>query len=323
MFSSAVVIPNQEPNTNGDTNGSSSPSLKRKLSDSRHEERKRPRVDTDTVDYDDKPSTATPSTAETPVSTNGSPVNKRASSAIDEKKRNKRLFGSLLGALAQSNTKTNTAHKKRDEIEARQRERLKRENEDQEAEKKRRKSELAQRRKRQQRHWEEEGQRTRHTNMRAMAGFLKTKTQPVLYYMPWELREEEQEQIRRQKEDVERLIRKELGDVGDDAEEEELEGKESGNGEQTMEEEKVVEPVSTNGDEKTKHDPPEDTGQDSAQLEVAGKETLDLSEKGTDEASATEGQSENANGSIDVDSAKVDDHNGEELVEGQEDDVIY
>lgn len=186
MISSAVVIPEKDLEFRPDEN--SSPTLKRKLSQSHNDERKRPRVDVDTLDYDDAPKSASREVQKESRSTSTtSPIARRssalASNTVDEKKRNKRLFGSLLGTLSQTTSRSNPAHKKRDEIEARQRERLKKENEEQEAERKRRRDELSQHRRRQQIVWEEEGIRLRHENMRAMAGFLRTKAEPVLYYL--------------------------------------------------------------------------------------------------------------------------------------------
>src|SRR5271154_7206653 len=70
--------------------------------------------------------------------------------------------------------------------------------------------------------------RIRHQNLRAMAHFLKTKTEPYLvwemrnvwlsftdlekYYKPWELRPEEEYQIKRQLEDTENSITRELAE---------------------------------------------------------------------------------------------------------------
>lgn len=51
--------------------------------------------------------------------------------------------------------------------------------------------------------------RIKHENERALAGFLKTKTLPVLYYKPWELRSEEEDLIKQQAEEVERKLRTE------------------------------------------------------------------------------------------------------------------
>lgn len=246
-------------------------------------------------------------------------MNRRASSAIDEKKRNKRLFGSLLGTLSQSNNRATSAHKKRDEIEARQRERLRKENEDQEAERRRRKDELVQRRKRQQKNWEEGSQRIRHESMRATAGFLKTKTQPTLYYMPWELRDEEEERIKQQKEAVEMEIQQELG-VGNG-----VANPVRVNGNSDMQEPDAVKPADRDDDQKPELQPIDDTGQvkwqgetdDASNVEANGQngDVPTLSDTNTEDVVEQQSRRE--------DPQKDDDHHGEELVQGQEDDVIY
>ena len=62
--------------------------------------------------------------------------------------------------------------------------------------------ELGRGRHKEQLRWDEEAMRVRHRNMRASAGFLRTKTEPRLYYKPWELRDSEEDEIKRQIENV-------------------------------------------------------------------------------------------------------------------------
>ncbi|KAK5103793.1 hypothetical protein LTS08_003213 [Lithohypha guttulata] len=324
MISSAVVIPERDLDFRPDEN--SSPTLKRKLSQSHNDERKRPRVDVDTLDYDDAPKSASREVQKESKSTSTtSPIARRssalASNTVDEKKRNKRLFGSLLGTLSQTTARSNPAHKKRDEIEARQRERLKKENEDQEAERKRRRDELSQHRRRQQKVWEEEGIRLRHENMRAMAGFLRTKAEPVLYYLPWELRDEEEELLKTQREQVERQIRQELGTEKNE-EQSILVSMEQDN------EEDQVEPSTMPNDvDKKENEEDPEPGLDSR--DAIQKQNGDIpipdnpdSRRSTETLVNKSIEEPNERKHIEQDT-KEDDHNGEELVEGQEDDVIY
>ena len=133
-----------------------------------------------------------------------SPPTRRKSSLLtgtEERKRGQRLFGNLLGTLSQTSSKP--THKKRDEIEKRQVERMKREKEDREREKRERKEELARVRGKEKDVWERESREVQLRNRRAQAGFLRTETEPVLFWRPWELREEERVRIRRQVEAVE------------------------------------------------------------------------------------------------------------------------
>ncbi|KAJ9651531.1 hypothetical protein H2198_009199 [Neophaeococcomyces mojaviensis] len=320
MISSAVVIPEvvQEQGQ------PQSPTLKRKFSPTRENDSKRPKIDTDIPANGEQIQSAEPRSAVS-LPKQVSPARRRSSAlGVDEKKRNQRLFGSLLGTLSQTTAKP--AHRKRDEIEARQRERLKRQNEEQEEERQRKKEELRIRRDKGQKLWEEEGRSMRHANMRAVAGFLQTKAEPALYYKPWELREKEEETIRRQKEETERQIRRELGedyDVNVDTEPQPS----SRNFQELRRDEEVEagqDATRDTGAERENVDRQKETSQPPPpppppQSESHGES--DEPQPGPVAVTLMTGEAERHDGQDDR--HKDDDQHGEELVEGQEDDVIY
>ncbi|KAJ0419835.1 pinin/SDK/memA/ protein conserved region-domain-containing protein [Aspergillus carlsbadensis] len=126
----------------------------------------------------------------------------------EERKRGQRLFGSLLGTLSQSST--SAAQRRRADIERKQQDKLKLQDEEYgELKKKRREERLAVRRK-EQKLYEKEMMDTRHANLLATAHFLKTKTEPVLFYKPWQLRSEDEAVIRDQIREAEATIAREV-----------------------------------------------------------------------------------------------------------------
>ena len=303
MISSAVVIPEQTPPPATET--ISSPSLKRRQPSFSPEINKRPRLDTHTtngsisLDYGSQASPTLPSSAASPP--------RRKSSALtgtEEKKRGQRLFGGLLGTLSQTSSKPGSAQRKREDIEKRQIERAKAQNEEREEERRRRREELAETRREEQKQWDEESQRIRWANMRATAGFLRTETEPRLYYKPWEIRETESSTIERQKEEVEDEIRREI---------EKFDGKDP-----------------ALSDEPPRPDMEKENGDSNG---TSSNVNGDL----TEIQAATNGDHKDETSGTDRKMDEVEDppppeekpkqdeheHNGEELVQGQEDDVIY
>ncbi|WEW61171.1 hypothetical protein PRK78_006661 [Emydomyces testavorans] len=123
---------------------------------------------------------------------------RRKSGPDEERKRGQRLFGALLGTLSQS--PSTATQKRRADIERKQQAKLKKQDEEYDEQSKRQRDELMAQRKKEQR------LNVRHLNMRATAHFLKTKSKPVLYYKPWQLRPEEESLIRTQIEEVEATI---------------------------------------------------------------------------------------------------------------------
>ncbi|KAL4871154.1 hypothetical protein BDV12DRAFT_38340 [Aspergillus spectabilis] len=126
----------------------------------------------------------------------------------EERKRGQRLFGSLLGTLSQSST--SAAQRRRADIERKQQDKLKLQDEEYGELKKKRREERLALRKKEQRLYEKEMMHTHHTNLLAMAHFLKTKTEPVLYYKPWELRSGDEAIIESQIREAEATIAREV-----------------------------------------------------------------------------------------------------------------
>lgn len=109
-----------------------------------------------------------------------------------DKSRNRRLFGALLGTLSQAARPSKSSagssaarNSRREEIEQRQRERLKRENEEMAEQARRKRGELDRVRRIEQGQWDEEGMKIRHGNLRATARFLRTTTEPRLVSFLW------------------------------------------------------------------------------------------------------------------------------------------
>ncbi|KAI5249376.1 hypothetical protein E4T43_00762 [Aureobasidium subglaciale] len=128
---------------------------------------------------------------------------------VDEKKRNQRLFGGLLGGLAQKRPAANSqAAKRRAEQEERRRQK-----EQELSERQTERIELLNVARKKEQHRVDEGSmRIKHENMKAMTNFLTTSTEPKLYFRPWELLPEQEDLINRQREDVDVQIDQDLDD---------------------------------------------------------------------------------------------------------------
>ncbi|KAJ5811467.1 hypothetical protein N7474_007768 [Penicillium riverlandense] len=128
----------------------------------------------------------------------------------EERKRGQRLFGGLLGTLSQSST--SAAQRRRADIEKKQQEKLKSQAEEYGELKKQKREQRDAIRKKEHPLYEREAMRTRHANMLAMAHSLKTRTKPVLYYKPWQLRRRDEAVIREQIEDAEATVAREVAE---------------------------------------------------------------------------------------------------------------
>lgn len=133
------------------------------------------------------------------------------------------------------------------------------------------------------------------------------------YYRPWDLRPEENERIKQQIEDTERLIEKELAESQSAAAEEN-------------------EPAQVLHSPKPSQNPAEPPQPDEMDVTVEGKEKSELVGEATNEQNTVPDprvtndvpvEDAQPEGEKKMEEKTHDDHGGEELVEGQEDDVIY
>ncbi|KAK7935334.1 hypothetical protein PG985_000829 [Apiospora marii] len=136
-----------------------------------------------------------------------SPVERRLSASTEDKKRGKRLFGGLLNTLSQ--TTTNSQQKRRQEIERRQQEKATQQRAEDSKYREVKLARVREVRQREQIGFEEQVMRTRHTHLVAMARFLRTKTEPHIYYLPWDLTQRQEDLIKDQVQDAEDLVNQE------------------------------------------------------------------------------------------------------------------
>ena len=297
MVASAVVLP--EPSEVAPPE----PTLKRRQSSIESNTAKRPRISPE----------ATQDSRSPPPVANGQERrrgNARGGGALEERKRGQRLFGAILGTLAQ--TSPSAGQRRRAEIEKKQQAKLRQKDDDDEDRKKQKKEELLAIRQREQKSWDEESMRIRHRNMLATARFLKTKAEPPLYYKPWDLRPEEEDTIQQQISDVENAIRREVADFED---------------RRRIESQKdTEEQIQAESRQSDPNKEPPDTGGKDGTSEQQDSPAVGKVEKATDNTNLQPSGEPHTigNGVADTsDHVMADDHGGEELVEGQEDDVIY
>ncbi|KAJ4346038.1 hypothetical protein N0V95_005771 [Ascochyta clinopodiicola] len=154
------------------------------------------------------------------VRTNGDDVAEESKSAAPKRRergRERRLFGAVLGALSQA--PTTAGQKRRSEIEKRQQAQRRQEDEEGEQRKAERLARRRVQRWKEQKHFERQAMRVRHDNMLHLAHFLCTKTEPRLYYKPWETSPEEQDRIDDQIAEAREVIQRERDEYEDRQEE--------------------------------------------------------------------------------------------------------
>ncbi|KAF2144196.1 uncharacterized protein K452DRAFT_316920 [Aplosporella prunicola CBS 121167] len=293
---------------------------------------KRPRLS-----IDDTANDASPNGAESKPTEPDRGTDRRRSRQLEERKRGQRLFGALLGTLSQSTS--SAAQRRRADIEKKQQEKLKRQAEEFDQNKKERLEELDGIRRREQKKYDEQSMRIRHSNLIAMAHSLKTKTEPALYYLPWELRPEDEAMIKDQVEEAEAIVDKELDEFNRqrDAEREQAAARaeEEKNSDVAMEEAdaeaKKKEPSSetVGAEEPTASEPPKSppveqddstnqattTTTDADMTAVQEAKTTSPTQAEADEQASKEAELKNKE--------QQGDDNGEEVLEAEEDTVIY
>ncbi|KUJ19276.1 uncharacterized protein LY89DRAFT_683182 [Mollisia scopiformis] len=217
------------------------------------------------------------------------PINERRKSSVqEEKKRGQRLFGGLLSTLSQSTP--NGQHKRRLEIEKRQQERAKQQKAEDDVRRAEKLAKLKAIRKVEQVKFDEETMRIRHTNMLAMAQYLYTKAEPRLYYIPWKMRPVDEERIKTQVAGTQALIEREVSEFQARLSNEKVRGK--------------TEAGETNGVSK------ETVGE----LATESPSVPTISHNDTTNAQPEQ---------VKTEKNALEEHNGEVVVENEEDTVIY
>ncbi|KAK4190083.1 hypothetical protein QBC35DRAFT_513573 [Podospora australis] len=133
------------------------------------------------------------------------PVKKAVSQ--EEKKRGQRLFGGLLSTLSQK--PTSSQNKRRQDIERRQQERAQQQRAEDDKRRTERLAKLKVDRQIEDIRFEYDVMRTRHEHLLSQARYLKTRSRPVIYYLPWEPTREQEDIIKDQIRDAEDRIAEE------------------------------------------------------------------------------------------------------------------
>ncbi|KAF2790011.1 hypothetical protein K505DRAFT_327861 [Melanomma pulvis-pyrius CBS 109.77] len=313
-IASAVMLPEpQEPEALQPA--ALSPSAhKRRQSSTSEQDAKRQRVNSTDASADRRNSIdAKPSVAATPRKERG---------------RERRLFGAALGALSQNSA--TAAQKRRSEIEKRQQAQRKIDEEENEQRKLERETQRKAQRQKEQKQFERDSMQIRHDNLLSMAHFLRTKSEPGLYYKPWATSAEEDDRIRYQIAEAHETIRRELdeyealhepererdvsreGDIGRDA-------GAPGNGKESnadTPQHRLTANGGTNDSASAPKDPElrEDHAEGLTNKAVSGERAVQNSQDSIIASHESTG---------DESSKDVMDENGEEVLEAAEDTVIY
>ncbi|KAF2498046.1 putative nuclear protein SDK3 [Lophium mytilinum] len=311
-IASAVVLP--EPADLPPTPASPSNGFKRRQSSFSEQDGKRRRLSPED-DYQSRRES---------IADRGPDARKSGQGNVDavERKRGQRLFGAMLGALSQSST--STSQRRRADIEKKQAAKLKLQEKEFDQKKQERLDRLVAMRRKEQKRFDEESMRLRHSNLLNMAHFLYTKTEPRLYYKPWEVTSTEEDQINAQVDDAQAIVDKELDDFERRREGEEGAVPDIGPG--------TVRPVGsvTSGDVQGNLSTNETTD-DSATLPITHDAKEDNSDKTNDEEAVKGEEATKDNyqkstpkpGTAEDSSKETIDEAGDVILEATEDTVIY
>ncbi|KAH7117788.1 pinin/SDK/memA/ protein conserved region-domain-containing protein [Dendryphion nanum] len=311
-IASAVMLPESEIMESPPHPGSPPGGHKRRPSAMSEQDSKRQRlnsIDDDTQAHLDQRPTEIPK----PQATNGSGRRERG--------RERRLFGAALGALSQNSA--TAAQKRRSEIAERQK--AQRVLEEQESDQ--RKLELATQRQAQrvkeQRRFELESIHLQHANALQIAHFLRTETEPRLYYKPWETTAREDQIIEEQVAEAKKLIRREL---------EEYEAREEIQSERERHVSRNTDAIPTGKELDADVPPQQHTANGTTDDRAVSPKNLGRREDHAEEAVSVGGEAANQQNdahtsheaTADEEASKdLNDENGEEIVEAAEDTVIY
>lgn len=150
------------------------------------------------------------------ASPGGGPADRRAarerreSAAQEEKQRGKRLFSGLLNTLSQS--ASSSQNKRRQEIEQRQVEKMQQQTAEDDKLRAERRAALQKTRIEQQIVWEEQVMRSRHAKSLRLAQFLRTTSEPAIYYLSRRLSHRDEDIIHDQVRETKARIARELED---------------------------------------------------------------------------------------------------------------
>ncbi|KAK2748175.1 hypothetical protein FQN57_001300 [Myotisia sp. PD_48] len=216
-IASAVAPPDQPQSSPGLDNA-----LKRRQSDSQAHDNKRRRLSTEDslspqiledlqnpVQLILQETVTLPSKTKLNGSLDGKEGGRRRLETIDERKRGRRLFGALLGTLSQGSS---SAQRRRSEIDRKQQAKLKLQEKEYDELTQNKHDDHMAARKRDGIVYCRQSMEVRHYNAMALAHFLKTKSEPVLYYKPWHLQPQEKARIQVQIEESKAIIVSEKAD---------------------------------------------------------------------------------------------------------------
>ncbi|KAI3337069.1 hypothetical protein HD806DRAFT_475560 [Xylariaceae sp. AK1471] len=143
-------------------------------------------------------------------STREAGTDRREMARQEEKKRGRRLLGGLMNTLNQASA--GSQHKKRQDIERRQQAKSTQQRAEDDRLRMQKLAKLEAVRKAEQFNFDEKVMQTKHADMLAKARYLQTRAKPKIYYLPWELTRTQEDTIKDQVEQAEKMIEKEVSE---------------------------------------------------------------------------------------------------------------